>query len=1614
MKRGQGNQKASWRKSKTRPLPVGSEEFGGRGRERRKLLFRVSMTSTIAIALSIALIVSLMKGTDNDVPLIVAAVTSSYERGAGDPLYTAPNPFALEDVELLQAWFGEGPLDTSQNVKFFGRVRDRTGHLSKSTNRLIDSLTEPLKTVEAGGPNNDMIALFLSAHGFVDQGVPYFAVGDSVPFRTDEDEKLGDASSTWISVEEVRSAIEEALKQRASSNDRVVLFIDAARSGPQWDWGNFSSQFAEACEQVLGTKQDQLAVVLSASAGERSWWDPRAGNSLFAQALVGGLTGDIPTGKNRNLTVGDIVDHLRNQIDQSARSIWDAHQTPILLNSAAKDWEFISEPGSANAPERPLVNVEQLSTEFDNVDQLWERHNDLKTKVHSPLAFDPLGWSALEKKLARLDALLLAGNGYRSEYESLSKECAADLSGFEAGPSSSPTANALPELALQDYFYPAPEFPEELKETIKAWQEKPEIGAVQVPLTEDQATRFLLSWLEKKDFDPASVALAAQLLEEKNLTRADGRSGLIESHLIRLLSSEDLSQLNGGAIAAIMNSNALSRKAICAPDIRAGFWIRDRLARVNAARLANIDRMLSQEPSQQSVGKDDWENRTRDQFNELIDVASQIADAYRLRDGMLHGIPRIAETLLNDLGAFPQREGNQFDDRSPVVLEEAVDALADLVQQLQLPAPGDTQSIEARQKNAIEASRRARGAFNKLEKRVSQRYEDVARESAGDARSLRQNLSLLIGSGGADAGQRQWVHQKICDLLAIPKEIKNYDENTLENSQEIPASIPLAQTVIQGQHVWDHWLDTTASFSPDVVNASPKSGTNNDSEDSAGTAQRFAKAGNELRSHARTLATGQLSKQVPVHVAMTEPIDVSKSNAALSEIRRRLDHWDTYVRSRTMLFSNSPKRLLPLGRGRFALDQQLFFLDHTARTMEEFWGPARESDSSAYFLSAAQSLLGTKQANPYFAKLPATIDGRDLARLHVDAGNDAPLLSTLLPQPSEGLREGTLGQFVAGKEVEFIAARPEVVPTGLASVWSAEQALVVPLGANSDNEVRISLTVPKTLDNVEAFVPNLFFRGLRRNGNLRIKQLGEAEKSVFRLPSYGAPDVNVVRENKEPERVLLVLDCSKSMESVIGGRSQLDEARKAINQFLTGLEGSDVEVGLILFGHRYGFVQTKNAAGRWEVKSTPGVFKDGKHTAKVLKWDDGQTITLRSIVPDEKVTQNPNFNVENVLGIAPLTRERLQTFTDELAKAGPVGVTPTWQALIQAYSGELRSKKGHVILLTDGEPKLTSFKSAPVSAPSQKAIDLVRSRKDIRLTVVEYRFGKGNGTLKRKLEELAEFETAADGEDLLRILRNATQQPKVVWQLDRDDVSKTGKFGKFVPMGQWPPRGVQVDSGRPLQPARPFSIRATVPDSRENIDADANVRVQGGERFLMTLRGRHLSHRPYDYSNSLLSQPLTLAKVDKSRYQVHAGPEKQRLNRELIMRLAIESANGDQASGEFTPRPSDIWVEITGFNERSRRFGRKTYQFSIPEFKVLEPIPILLCRIADFPEKFDTAQVQAWMRFGDESLPGSSDPNGHGRRRTRFSGRHFRRHVPCRTDGTRQRPFSHHGRRTIQ
>ncbi|MEO1618127.1 MAG: vWA domain-containing protein [Planctomycetota bacterium] len=1549
------NQRAGWRKAKTRPVVTPSGEFGQRGREGRKLLFRVSMLVTFAVALVVMLSIELLQRPDLDVPLILSVVSKSDARTPSDPLYTAPNPYAAEDVDYFKAWFGGGPQDPSQNVRVIGDLADATGAMGFKTGRLIKAITKPLETAEAGGPGGDMIAIYLSAGGFVDQGTAYLAVGGS---RADDD-------ASWIEFDKLLKAINDTLNDRDdSTNVHVVLFIDAARVGPQWEWGIFADSFAQACQSSLSGPTQRLAVILSASPGERSWWDPRKGRGLFPEAIVQALTGQGDKDGDGIVTVGEIEQHLRDQVGRTAEAIWDAKQTPLLVNKATADWDFISQPESEPEPSFTPVEISNIAGDFESNDALWSRHNALKNEIHTPLAFDPLGWAALERKLSRLDALVLAGTGYRGEYSALRNECENDLSEFERGPKSLPSPATLGELAIQDYFFKPPERTPEFQEMVTAWEAKPEIAAVQLPLTEATTTRFLWPWLTESGLKRDQLALAAELLQEKSLVTRDKPAQLLESFWIRFFSAPDLGHANPRVFQTILESQTLSRKAVCAGDLRALFWIRDRLQVLDQSRGECVDRMLSKDADEVAAGEDRWARRVRPELVALAERARRISDAYQLRDEMLHAIPRIAETLLFDVAAFKSYEQIP-DTRSQRLVLAATQQLAHLIVALRLPSRDDPRPMEDLEESVFEMETNARQAFDALTRRLTDRQGEAIGSKAEDARGLRQTYALLVGSGTEDHQDRKRVHNKLVEILRQAAPATGTVQATSAGGNEQALADALNWSTIEGQPVWDAWLNLTRSaergFRPstdisieDAFTAKPPNEL----------VASFENAGSRLRAIAKDLQSGKLTEKFSATELLQTSIAEATDGAELEAIRRELAVWDSQVRARTFLFSFAPVPTRRIGEGRFAIDQQLFLYDHADRSMNEFWCQPRSGDP-LYFSNAAGRYLATRHQNTLFSRLPPVLGGRDLNKRLADLTELAMQPTTLAPRPTEQNRSGTLLKFVAGKQVDFDVLQPNQVPTGYASFWGryGDDRQAIRVGGQDADEV-VALRVPKTMPTeANAIVAGLFFRGLRRSGEISLNRLEGGKKTVFRLPRYDAPSVRVERDQTEPERLLIVMDCSKSMVLYPSNqpRKRLDDAKEAVTQFIQNLQG-DYEVGLILLGDRFGF---EERGGK--------VVNDGKrlHVVERSGNDENDAGWLRG---NEREDHNPNLDVRLALPLNPLNPNQRRAVLREIKSLGGIGTTPTYRALLKAYS-HLGNRSGHVILLTDGEPKTITMDGAPLDDRVTDAQRIVDSRrKDIHLTIVKYQFRKGD-ILKRKFPSATILE-AATGPDLLKHLESIRSNPEVTWERNRIPASEKGKFLASVPVEQWPPQGTTVRAGQPVQPAEPYSIRVRVNEFDETLDVSSDVTVEGGEEFALLLSDSQLRHQPFDYEYAAMTK-INPKKADAGRYLVHVGPKAERQNRQLTLQIALERASRGMSSGDFTPRPSDIWVELTALrsNDGNRR-SNTTYVFALPEFEMRQPIPILLNRIDDFPERFDKIETKAWFRFAGKPLSGIDIPIG--------------------------------------
>lgn len=152
------------------------------------------------------------------------------------------------------------------------------------------------------------------------------------------------------------------------------------------------------------------------------------------------------------------------------------------------------------------------------------------------------------------------------------------------------------------------------------------------------------------------------------------------------------------------------------------------------------------------------------------------------------------------------------------------------------------------------------------------------------------------------------------------------------------------------------------------------------------------------------------------------------------------------------------------------------------------------------------------------------------------------------------------------------------------------------------------------------------------------------------------------------ENVLIILDCSLSMDEEIQGQRKIDIAKNVIKQVLSELP-SDVNVGLRVYGHERDIVTSFLGIDKCEVS-------------------------------------------ELLVPIMPNSRQRIY---QELTKLKPVGMTPICYSMEQASNFDFPNVSGkkRIILVSDGMETCSGD-------PCDTAVELIRRKSDIAIDVIGF------------------------------------------------------------------------------------------------------------------------------------------------------------------------------------------------------------------------------------------------------------------------------------------------------
>ncbi len=202
--------------------------------------------------------------------------------------------------------------------------------------------------------------------------------------------------------------------------------------------------------------------------------------------------------------------------------------------------------------------------------------------------------------------------------------------------------------------------------------------------------------------------------------------------------------------------------------------------------------------------------------------------------------------------------------------------------------------------------------------------------------------------------------------------------------------------------------------------------------------------------------------------------------------------------------------------------------------------------------------------------------------------------------------------------------------------------------------------------------------------------------------------------SQQAENVLLILDCSLSMEEEINGQEKIDIAKNVIRHVLSQIPPT-TRVGLRVYGHK--------------------------------------SDALKSFIGIDKCEVS-----ELLVPVGPNNRRRIFY---ELENLKPVGMTPICYSLEQASNFDFVNLPGkkHIILVSDGMETCSGN-------PCDVAVELVRRNMDISIDVIGFDLSNEPSVLNNlrcvALSTRGNFYTADNPEEFLRSMQQSFRASKDV------------------------------------------------------------------------------------------------------------------------------------------------------------------------------------------------------------------------------------------------------------
>jgi len=446
----------------------------------------------------------------------------------------------------------------------------------------------------------------------------------------------------------------------------------------------------------------------------------------------------------------------------------------------------------------------------------------------------------------------------------------------------------------------------------------------------------------------------------------------------------------------------------------------------------------------------------------------------------------------------------------------------------------------------------------------------------------------------------------------------------------------------------------------------------------------------------------------------------------------------------------------------------------------------------------------------------------------------------------------------------------------------------------------------------------------------------------FEPPKDPKPRIVVRGGDRQIASVVFVLDCSGSMvhdirvsrETARGivwiDRKKLDVAKDALNEAIARLAevpNNPYRVALALYGHRayweYGTEELKRVSEKYR-----DVF--------------------------------PSNDVEVILPLGTLDKNRKENIRWRLQPYVSLGETPLYYAIVKAMKALLRDAPEEGQSTNDGGP-------ANALTNRSKLVQVLKSTPEVKLHILGFHLT--DDILKETDARTKRLKIAKHKE-----LRELTKQGVAYLETDNVDVL-TDALEKSV--------------AGPTYTVQPYTIER-LPGNVEKIPIGKRVTrehdvpfvgeavfLEGNEKLELFFRGDRLVHRFFqpehlNRADYALTQPNPMF----SGKQFYVAAFRGRVGNEVWFKLTLQTTGQepgyDGPDRKFTPRPKEVWVEITP-ELPDDADQRPAYTFYDLDFDAEKPVPMLTYRVPDWP-RAGKAMIRLW--FKPYRTPGHSEKIG--------------------------------------